>query len=429
MNNNIESTARNTKVTNPQTAAQDISFSFNSIIQKWEGFVDVASANEPTLSVAHAAATDAGSYRLLVTNLVGSVTSRVAQVQVLPDATGPVILSAVALADYPPYLIIVTFNEAVNFVGARDTNHYSITEAGTGNSLVVSNVAWGISTVRLTVSPWNPGSQYVLTINDVRDNSPVRNIIAPNSQVGIGFEVVQPLLAMDDWWRWTDVGIDLGTAWRTNHLEGTLYGEGPGFFGFEFGSLSPCRGALNTWISIGANTHYFVTEFVTSPVLATAALELTSLVDDGCVFYLNGLEVGRYNMPEGAIDYYTPATINIGSAECVTNVFAVTNLNSGTNFLAVEVHQNSPTSTDVVFGCEMLGRLTRTYSPPADPVPHLRIQRQDEALRLEWNGGGYALQTAAQLAGPWTEVQPDMSNPYLTAATNGATCFWRLIKK
>ncbi len=46
LNNNIESTARNTKVTNPQTAAQDISFSFNSIIQKWEGFVDAVSSEK-----------------------------------------------------------------------------------------------------------------------------------------------------------------------------------------------------------------------------------------------------------------------------------------------------------------------------------------------------------------------------------------------
>ncbi len=394
-------------------------------------FVDIQSANGPTLSVSLASPIDAGSYRLLVTNILGSLTSRVARVQVVPDVTGPVILSAVAQAGFPPYLITVSFNEKVNFLSVRNTNQYTITEAGTGNMLVVSNAQYAGTSVHLTVSPWNPGSEYVLTVNDVRDNTPARNVIAPNSEVGVGFMLAQPLLNLDHWWRWNEAGIDLGTAWRTNLLEGTVYGEGQGVFGFEFNTLSPCLGDLRTLVSIGPMTHYFVTDFVAPPTVPNATLECRSQVDDGCVFYLNGVECGRYNMPDppGEIGYYTLASTGIGDAQCVTNTFAVTNLLSGTNIMAVEIHQSTPTSNDVLFGLEMTGYLTRTYPLPESPPPRLQLERQDEDLRLEWNGGGYALQSATQLVGPWTEVQPDMSNPYLTAATNGVSRFWRLIKK
>ena len=36
-------------------------------------------------------------------------------------------------------------------------------------------------------------------------------------------------------------------------------------------------------------------------------LSLQILRDDGAIVYLNGVEIARSNMPDGPVDYYTPA--------------------------------------------------------------------------------------------------------------------------
>src|SRR6185295_9012390 len=94
----------------------------------------------------------------------------------------------------------------------------------------------------------------------------------------------------------------------------------------------------NTVLDLGATTYYFRTTFVWNGDPATTAFRLRSIVDDGAIFYLNGTEIFRQNMPGGQVGHTNLASSNIGTPN-FTGPLAIANsgLVSGTNVLAVEV--------------------------------------------------------------------------------------------
>jgi len=84
------------------------------------------------------------------------------------------------------------------------------------------------------------------------------------------------------------------------------------------------------------------------------------LRDDGAVVYLNGQEVVRDNMPANAIGYQTLASSTVGgAAESTYFPFALSPsmLVTGTNVMAVEVHQRALDSSDLSFAVRLDGVL------------------------------------------------------------------------
>ncbi|MFT4546735.1 MAG: hypothetical protein ACI9MB_000679, partial [Verrucomicrobiales bacterium] len=100
-------------------------------------------------------------------------------------------------------------------------------------------------------------------------------------------------------------------------------------------------------------TFYFRHIFDASNVAAVTALDLELQRDDGAVVYLNGVEIARDNMPAGTIDFETLAPDSVGSGDETSyfdfNGIAATPLIEGQNVIAVELHQNSVTSSDTAF--------------------------------------------------------------------------------
>ena len=126
----------------------------------------------------------------------------------------------------------------------------------------------------------------------------------------------------------------------------------------------------NTRLQVGPTTHYFRTEFDFNQSAARTQLLLQTLLDDGAVVYLNGEEVYRQNLPNGAIDNTTLAAFPINDAELSGNIaIPGDRLIEGHNVLAVEVHQAAINDPDMVFGLE----LTSITTPPGpieqDVVP------------------------------------------------------------
>src|SRR6185503_7847470 len=103
-------------------------------------------------------------------------------------------------------------------------------------------------------------------------------------------------------------------------------------------------------------TTYFRHKFFIEDPAVWVSLTLDLLRDDGAVVYLNGLEVHRNNMPAGAIGYQTPA-FNGSAAETtfLRTILSPSDLVAGTNVVAVEMHQDSPTSSDISFDLRLLG--------------------------------------------------------------------------
>ncbi len=410
-------------------AAQITGFQPSFQWQKSNGqgaFTNLAGATGSAYGVAQSSVSHTGDYRLIVSNLGGSVTSRVAQVEILPDGTGPSIVAAIALGPPPYSQCLVRFSERVSVSSALRASNYSLQEVG-GTNLSLSPSGFPVGELmRLRTDTLVPENDYVLTVSNIQDQQ--GNVIAPGSQVPVLFETNVVLVPMDQWWRWTEDPVPLPSEWRTNHLDPYLYGERPGVFYNTTHAFDLCRGTRNTFISLGgAQTYYFSTTFVLPEWYSEDKIQLTHLVGDGAVFYLNGQEIFRYNMPTGDVSYDTPPKSGITEVVCITNSFTVTNLLVGTNLLAAEVHPYF-TDRNVVFGLELQAPMAPRRSLPSTPVPTLDLQRQDQSAVLSWTGGGWALEWAASVAGPWQELQP-MTNPCTASLPTSGNRFWRLRQK
>jgi hypothetical protein len=175
----------------------------------------------------------------------------------------------------------------------------------------------------------------------------------------------QTLIPSGSIWRYNDSGTDLGTAWRTGAYNDAGWTTGPAQLGYGDGDES-------TVISYGTSatnkriTYYFRRQFTVTSPAAFSALNLRYVRDDGAVIYLNGTEVVRSNLPSGTIDYNTLATTAIGNAdESAWNSAPLDPalLVAGTNTIAVEIHQQSATSTDVSFDLELVGTEAQAAPP------------------------------------------------------------------
>ncbi len=87
-------------------------------------------------------------------------------------------------------------------------------------------------------------------------------------------------------------------------------------------------------------------------------------IDDGCIIWINGSEVGRYNVPDGNLAYNQWA---VSAIEATLNSFSVTNnaqgpVVSGTNIVAVQVFNANATSSDLFFDLSIESDLDET--PP-----------------------------------------------------------------
>jgi len=159
-------------------------------------------------------------------------------------------------------------------------------------------------------------------------------------------------------WRYLDDGSDQGTAWRQAGFDDSGWASGPAQLGYGDGDEA-------TVVSYGGDpynkhiTTYFRHSFDVEDASLFEGLTLRVLRDDGAVAYLNGTEVIRTNMPDGAIDYKTLAASAIGGSD--ESAFFMTSLdpgilNDGPNVLAVEIHQGAVTSSDISFDLESRGQ-------------------------------------------------------------------------
>ncbi len=155
-------------------------------------------------------------------------------------------------------------------------------------------------------------------------------------------------------WRFLDDGSNQGTAWTQTGFIDSAWGTGTAPLGYPTGS------PINTVISFGADsankhiTYYFRRQFtVPNPDIYTNVV-LESLRDDSIAVYLNGSEIFRDNLITNA-NYLTRATDNSGADAYQQTPVNRTLLQPGVNYLAAEVHQVLPSSSDVVFDAALSG--------------------------------------------------------------------------
>ncbi len=185
------------------------------------------------------------------------------------------------------------------------------------------------------------------------------------------------LVSIDDLtiWRYRAENEGLSDGWASvAHPTGTdSWQEGPALIGYERSELpEPMRTELPNPVTIfpPITTYYFEHDFeyTGNPADQEAELAIRHLIDDGAVFYLNGHEILRFNLPAGPIDSGTTATPSVNNAEFSDAIpLGKEYLRQGTNRLSVEVHQASVASNDIAFGVELLTRKIVDPGIPAQP--------------------------------------------------------------
>jgi hypothetical protein len=192
------------------------------------------------------------------------------------------------------------------------------------------------------------------------------------------------LLPYGSFWRFLDDGSDQGTEW----LDYYFYDEDwPGGYGqFGYGDFDE-----ETYLSFGPDeddkyiTTYFRVQLeVANPQSFIGAFKVRAIVDDGAIFYMNGVEVFRYNMPEEGSDYLTGTETELeGGAESTPVEFTIPKqlFYQGWNVLAVEVHQYSATSPDLSFDLELSG--SRSDVLGLSRGPYLQMGTPTSAI-VQW---------------------------------------------
>ena len=112
-------------------------------------------------------------------------------------------------------------------------------------------------------------------------------------------------------------------GWQQSiHPLGGRWEQGIGLLGRETGSLPiPLQTAWSRdEYSSGTTTYYFETYFNVSAEIMrqTDELVINHLIDDGAIFYLNGTEIARFNMPVGPISPNQLASSTVSNATLKT---------------------------------------------------------------------------------------------------------------
>jgi len=234
-------------------------------------------------------------------------------------------------------------------------------------------------------------------------------------------------------WKYLDDGTEQGAAWRALNFDDSAWPSGPAELGYGDGPSPEFRPEA-TVVDFGPDatnkyiTTYFRRAFVLADPLMFTNITLHLLRDDGAVIYVNGTEVRRDLMPAGAINSSTLASGSVGGADeaaFFASTVPASVLVSGTNVIAVEIHQSSPGSSDISFDCALLGQMGANF-------PRVFIERDGTNHLVRWSSAatGFSLFQAPSIAAPvmWTKLAAPVADDGIwrtVAIPNTTTAFYR----
>jgi hypothetical protein len=166
-------------------------------------------------------------------------------------------------------------------------------------------------------------------------------------------------------------------------------------------------------VSAAQLTYYLRTTINIPSTPAGAIVILRHATDDGMIAYVDGVEKARYNMTNAQPvlhDHLSPGASPEGIVVC--SAMAVS---AGTHTLAVEVHQSATTSSDVVFGAEVLQVIP----------PQLRIQPAGNgSATLTWDTDPmWMLVQGTGVNGPYAAVPGNPSSGFTVSVPVGNTFY------
>jgi hypothetical protein len=233
-----------------------------------------------------------------------------------------------------------------------------------GETLSITDGARTVDTVAYSPT-WAPstdgGGPSLELINAASDNSQAASWAAStaangtpggrNSVAGGGGGGGSTVLDFGASYKYLATGGDPGTAWRAPGFNDAAWPSGVGALGFNSTQNTVIPKTNQRW------TYYFRGTYTVGSGNPVTAVTLNLKRDDGAVIYIDGVEVGRVNMPSGAVGFTTKATNNISSAQAATPVQVSLPLSggaTGNHVIAVEMHQyGAGSASDLLFDAKI----------------------------------------------------------------------------
>jgi hypothetical protein len=346
------------------------------------------------------------------------VTSSVTTVTVTPDTVRPTVTLVSVGANRTT--LTLRFSEAV--LDAGNTAHYSISP---NVGVLSATVAADNRTVTLETGPRTFRTSHTLNVSGIQDTAVTPNTITATN---ITFEQDSMIIAgfLDEWKY--ELGNQDGAAWtNANPLvyDDSLWSTGNGLFGTETSAgitnMLWARGLFiqTPWAVSATQPTYYVRKRVNVTIPTDdIVFEMHHYIDDGAVAYVNGPEAWRLAFTNGEPVSFSTFS---GDAPAAAEASLLTNsipLVAGDNLIAVEVHQTSDTSTDVVFGAEIVA-VHRIVGP------RLTIVQSGANATVSWTPAVGTLQQSTDLVN-WIN-SPNQANGAARPASTGSL-FFRVLR-
>lgn len=365
----------------------------------------ITDATNSFYSIANVLRTDEGLYTVSISNpCSGPVNSMGAQLNVNEDLTGPAIACAYGTNDN--LTLFVQYSEVVT--NAVDPLNYTLSPSLTVATAAYSGGGSQGAVVVLTLdpnTPLAPGGTYsisVLAVSDVYGNANDPNHVVP---VSLYAETLFTINATQIW-TYDDTGTDIGDSWKAKDFDDSGWPSGPALLGFETTPAALPEPIRTPTLRTNADgvvtrTFYFRTHFNYAGAPGNGVLRFRPVVDDAPAIYLNGAEIFRLRLPAGPLNWLSAGqgdAIGTGNYEGPFTICA-TNLITGDNVIAVEVHQTGADSSDMVWGME-LASVVQSITPCSivtepvgtnvvEPAPFtLRVAAGGSNPQYQWYLGG-----------------------------------------
>lgn len=413
----------------PATFTAGVSGNPINYIQWFRNGTPVPGGNSLTLTLTNATLADAGNYWVTVSNGVGAVTSdKTSFLYIIADTNAPVIL--VADGTESATNVVLTFSERLLAVTATNASNYRVTNIGGANITVTRAVlsANGSNVTIYTSAPRVANTNYLVVVNGIRDSSPRTNLVALNHSHPISTSI--SLVDEFSWYyfynpveqygqdpvpasTWKQVGFnpyvnDTAHPWWGDNETGN---RGVFYFGGDDWPSPQGQQLQQTDVA----TVYFVQPMMYNASPLGATIMMQYLADDGAVFYMNGTEFYRANLPAGNLTYNTTASgrSSYPPAWLGPYVFKDVPVNIGLNSFAAELHTVSLIDTNFGFAA----RITADISSYAlGPVV---ITRQPTNLTVfEGQSATFDFYGAGPSRFQWFQITPQNTTNAISGATN-----------
>jgi hypothetical protein len=260
--------------------------------------------------------------------------------------------------------------------------------------------------------PRDPSLAYRITQvgTPLVDRSSAQNMMPDLSAILINC-IETELVALNANWRYLDNDVNPGPTWFTSSFVDSGWPLGDGVFDAKRDAAGPagqnCRdmtlynlGTVGTCINLTSPvtmtnliTAYFRTHFNFGGSPANVILQSNGKFDDGAIVYLNGVELERVGVAAAPAvvghNDFASRGVGDGDAQDTGQFIFPAALRSGDNVVAVALHQQALTSSDLTMGLRLVA-LTRT--PLITAGPRMTIALEGANVRIRWTPANGILQ-------------------------------------